>query len=269
MAPERNIRLTAAYDGTDFSGWQRQKHGRSVQGEIERALEILHGHPVSLHGAGRTDAGVHAVAQTANFLTDISAIPPGNFVSALNSSLPADVRIMESAEAGADFHARFSARFRRYRYFLKRGEAAYPHERRYCWPVRSRLDLAALNRMAARLSGETDFSSFSSPKDPSLSRFRYVYDASFYPEGNLIVFDISANAFLWKMVRSLVGTMAWLQARDLAPEAFAEILSARDRSAAGPTAPPEGLFLYRVEYPAPGEARPDFASGGAEENDDE
>jgi tRNA pseudouridine38-40 synthase len=266
--PDRNIRLVVAYDGTDFSGWQRQKKDRSVQGDIEDALGRMHGHPVTLIGAGRTDAGVHATGQVANFLTDISSIPAGNFRIALNSMLPRDVRVVASGEATPGFHARFDAWQRRYRYFIRPGGFALPHELRYTWPVQGRPDAAVLNGMASSILGETDFTTFSSPKDPSLSRFRFVHSASFYPEGACLVFDIGANAFLWRMVRSLVGTMVSFALKGLGPEEFRSALEARNRDRAGPTAPPEGLFLEQVMYPAEGKERRNYPGPGRKEDTD-
>lgn len=245
---ERNIRLTVAYDGTDFSGWQRQDGDRSVQGEIETALARMHKHPVTLAGSGRTDAGVHASGQVANFRTDIASIPADRFVPALNTLLPRDVRILRSEEASRDFHARFDAKSRFYRYRLICGRPALPHELRYALQLWRRPDLALLNAYAACLLGETDCSAFASPRDPSLSRHRYVFHARFLAEGDSLVFEIGANAFLWKMVRSIVGTLLNFEERSAPVDAFAGLVESGDHGAAGPTAPPQGLFLHRIDY---------------------
>lgn len=256
MGGTRAIRLVVSYDGTDFGGWQRQKNARSVQEELEKALSKMHGHPVPVTGAGRTDAGVHARGQAAGFFTDIRSIPAEKFVLALNKLLPGDIRILDAADAPEDFHARFDASLRRYRYFTSFGTVRQAQDRRFEWHRRSRPSLAALNAMASVILGERDFSAFASAKDISRSRSRYVSESSFWAEGDRIVYQVAANAFLWRMVRSLVGTMFFLEEETRrgggsAQEAEAEmrrILDSRDRSQAGPTAPPYGLFLWNVEY---------------------
>lgn len=248
MSEQRTIRLLLAYDGTDFSGWQRQERHRSVQGEIEAALEKMHKRPVVLYGSGRTDAGVHAAGQVAHFHSLIASIPADRYSLALNALLPRDCRVLESADASPDFHARFDAKSRTYRYFIVCGRPALPHELRYAWQLWRRPDVARLNAMAAHLLGETDCSTFATPKDPSESRHRYVSRARFHPEGDGLVFEITANAFLWKMVRSVVGSLLHYEESGASPEDFAEVVRSRDRSRAGPTAPPQGLFLWRIDY---------------------
>lgn len=249
----RNIALTVSYDGTNFLGWQKQSEkalgkGRTVQEEIERALAKMHGHEVPLIGSGRTDSGVHAAGQVANFFTDIARIPADRFVPALNSMLPRDVRILESREVPESFHARFGARARTYRYFLYCGAHPMAHEMPYIWHIGRWPDVARLNRMASHLAGEIDCTTFTAAGDQSKTRFRYLYGAQFFPEGERLVFEISANAFLWKMVRSITGTLIHLDEKNLPPEEFARRLNARDRREAGPTAPSDGLFLWNVRY---------------------
>ena len=248
----RSIRLVISYDGTDFGGWQRQKNARSVQEELEKALEKMHGHPVGLTGAGRTDAGVHALGQTAGFFTDIASIPAGKFLPALNQLLPRDIRILAAGDAPPGFHARFDASLRKYRYFILRGEARDAFSQRYAWRVSSQPSIGKLNAMASVILGEHDFSAFASAKDISLSKCRFVQDSSFWFEGEKLVYQVSANAFLWRMVRSLVGTMVFFEPKALDEEEAArlmrDILESCDRKLAGPTAPPQGLFLWNVEY---------------------
>jgi tRNA pseudouridine38-40 synthase len=263
----RNIRLLLAYDGTGFGGWQRQKNARSVQEELERALAAMHGHAVPTAGAGRTDAGVHALGQVANFYTDIAAIAASRFEPALNRLLPPDIRVLRSTEADFDFHARFDARLRRYRYFARCGRTVDPFASRYAHRLVRRPDLSSLNAMCALFLGETDFTTFSSARDQSLSRRRFVSEASFRWEGEALVFEIAANAFLLRMVRSLVGSLFHYEAqaalaaaeegatahegataRELAARLMSCALESRDRGLAGPTAPAKGLFLWNVEY---------------------
>ena len=244
----RTIKLLIAYDGTDFCGWQRQEGARTVQGVVEGALETMHGHSVALTGAGRTDSGVHAAGQVAHFRTDIDSIQPGRFVPALNGLLPQDARILDASEASADFHARFDARVRTYRYFFICGRHALPHESRYALQLwrHPRIDL--LNAYCRLLLGERDCSIFAGAGDTSKSRSRYISHAAFFTEGTRLVFEISANAFLWKMVRSIAGTFLHYEERDTPPEQLRDIIASGSRGLAGPTLPPHGLFLWKVDY---------------------
>lgn len=244
----RNIRLILAYDGTDFSGWQRQDRTRTVQGVLESALERIHKHHVTLTGSGRTDAGVHADGQVANFYSDIHSIPPDRYVPALNTLLPRDVRILRSEEATTDFHARFDAKWRTYRYRLICGRSAKPWELRYAPQLWRRPQLGLLNSYASRLVGEIDCSLFAAPRETSLSRHRYISQARFHTEGDALIFEISANAFLWKMVRSIVGTLLFLEDRGDDAGFLDELLSSKDHGRCGPSAPPQGLSLWKVEY---------------------
>jgi tRNA pseudouridine38-40 synthase len=244
----RNIRLTLAYDGSDFSGWQRQDNARSVQAELEIALARMHGHPVPTVAAGRTDAGVHAKGQVANFYTDIASIPAPRFLLALNKLMARDLRVLDAIEVGEDFHSRYDARLRRYRYFTACGGPPDPVRLRYAHFLHRRPDLGVLNAMASRLLGETDFSALSSARDESLSRSRFVHEASFRWEGDLLVFEVAANAFLLRMVRSIVGSLFDFEAAGKGADDFAALIASKDRSAAGATAPARGLFLWNVEY---------------------
>lgn len=255
----RNIKLTLAYDGTAFSGWQRQKDCRSVQEELEKALTRMHGRPVTVCGAGRTDSGVHARGQVANFYSSIASIPAARFVPALNSMLPGDLRILKAEDAPEAFHSRFDAKLRRYRYFTVFGPAE-PWQLRNAHQLFRRPDLPTLNAMASRLIGEHDFTSLSSAQDPGLSRSRLIYEASFRwtdsgPAGEALLFEIAANAFLWKMVRSIVGTLLYYESTGKKAADISALLKAEDRSLAGPTAPAKGLFLWNVEYYEPGMRR--------------
>ena len=255
----RNILLKISYDGTDFCGWQRQdKHGneaqRTVQGEIEKALEKIHKTKIALHGSGRTDSGVHAYAQAANFFTPIDSIPAENYVRALNAFLPRDVRILEAREVKEDFDSRFSATSRVYHYFISTDVAVPANLSRYVWQVKNyQPDLERLNHFCQCLRGEIDCASFAASGDESLSTNRYIDGARFFWQedmwgGKLLVFEIEANAFLWKMVRTLTGTLVMLD-RDKKPlDSMEKILAAKNRVSAGVTAPPTGLFLYKIKF---------------------
>lgn len=257
----RNILLTLSYDGTDFCGWQRQdfksadgtkpKYVRTVQAEIEKALEKVLKVPTKLYGSGRTDSGVHAQGQAANFFSPIDSMPPEKYVYALNAFLPHDIRINESKEVPEDFNARFSATSRTYRYFIHCGQSPLASEMRYVWPIHRYPDLRVLNEMASHLRGEIDCATFAAAGDQSLSTFRYLDNAVFYPDptnGERIVFEISANAFLWKMVRSITGSLIAFEKAGRDGDYFKKVLESKNRKMAGATAPAEGLFLWNVAF---------------------
>ena len=244
----RNIRLTLAYDGTEFSGWQVQNNARTVQGDIEEALRRMHDHPVRIQGAGRTDSGVHASGQVGNFFSDLDSIEPSRWHIALNSYLPPDVRALASSEVPETFNARENARQRVYRYYLYTGRVGLPHLRLYCWKIRRRPDLRALNALASVFLGEHDFTTFAAAGDISKSKVRRVDTACFFPEGPFICFKVAASSFVWKMVRSMLGTILEYEQKGSPPAALAEALRAEDRSQAGTSAPARGLFLERVNY---------------------
>lgn len=255
----RNILLTISYDGTSFCGWQRQDRAdngapvRTVQADLENALEKLHGTRITLYGSGRTDSGVHAAAQAANFVSPIDSIPVDRYPAALNSFLPQDVRVMNAAVVPEAFNSRFDATSRVYRYFMFTGDIPSAAQTRYVWTLKHMPDLERLNRMASCLKGEIDCASFAAAGDKSLSTCRYLEQAHFFPQnafpcGNLIVFEIEANAFLWKMVRSITGTLIQLEKKGADAAAFRTILDSHDRRSAGVTAPPQGLFLWQVKF---------------------
>jgi len=245
---DRNIKLTIAYDGTDFLGWQLQKKGRTVQGVMQEGLGRMHGHPVHVMGAGRTDSGVHATGQVVNFHTDIDSITPERFRDAVNAYLPKDVRVLRSEEVGPRFHARRSAKLRIYRYYTVNGPVLLPHLRNFRHWVRRPLDLNRLNEMASVLVGEHDFSCFSAEGDANATKVRSVLVSSFHREGDTFVYTIAATSFLWKMVRTVMGTFLMLEENGLGAPELRRIVESGYRSNAGATAPARGLFLERVLY---------------------
>lgn len=258
---ERTIRLALAYDGTEFYGWQVQQTGRTVQGVLQASLERMHGHPVRVIGAGRTDSGVHATGQVASFISDLDSVPSHRFREAVNSFLPRDVRILESREAPARFHARRSARQRLYRYYISLAPVLLPHLRNYCYWMRRKPNLRVLNEMASRVVGEHDFSAFSADGDANESRVRVVSVSSFHVESGMLVYTIAANSFLWKMVRTIVGTFLELEEQGAGAAEFADVLQSRDHGRAGGTAPARGLFLERVVYDEQTQEGPGPAGG--------
>ena len=243
-----NVMLTLAYDGTDFAGWQVQSAQRTVQGVLEAALARMLDRPVRVRAAGRTDAGVHALGQVASFSAPIS-FPPERWAVAVNSYLPPDVRVLAARPVAAQFDARRSARARAYRYQLTSGEVGWPHLRRYCYHVRHPLDLRHLNRAAGYLVGEHDFTAFAAAGDSSRCKVRRVLSAAFFPGTPCVVFRIVATSFLWKMVRSIVGTLLELAVMEAPAADVRRLIEARRRADVGQTAPARGLFLERVWYP--------------------
>ncbi len=252
-----NVHLTISYDGTDFCGWQRQDKSnngrpvRTVQGELEKALGKMLKADVKLYGSGRTDSGVHAFGQSANFESPVEDIPVENYIRALNGLLPADIRIVGCRYEDEKFNSRFSATSRIYRYFIQAVNPPFAHESRYRWHVAHRPDINRLNAMCSCLKGEIDCATFAAAGDASLSTMRYIEDAHFYwqdEERGLLVFQIEANAFLWKMVRSITGTLIECDKKGFAPVEFERILKSCDRSQALTTAPASGLFLYRIVF---------------------
>ncbi|MBI4644337.1 MAG: tRNA pseudouridine(38-40) synthase TruA [Deltaproteobacteria bacterium] len=244
----RNIRLLLEYDGAGYHGWQRQKNALTIQEVVEKALAKLIGEPVKLLGSGRTDAGVHAWGQVANFHT-ASHIPLKAFHAGLNSLLPRDIAVLDAAEAPADFHARKSARAKTYEYRILNRKEPSPLNRRYAWLVRQTLDLEAMAQAAAMLLGEHDFSAFRASGGSPGHAVRQILAAAWHQgaEGSLR-FSITANGFLRGMVRSLVGTMVEIGQGKRPPEDLSGLLASGDRSGAGATAPAHGLFLVEVVY---------------------
>ena len=242
-----NIKLTVAYDGTSYCGWQIQNDDDTIQGRLEKALEKLHGHPVKITGAGRTDSGVHARGQCANFITDM-AMPVEKFREALNSLLPPDIRIMKSEAVSDTFHARYDATERIYKYYILPRALSYPWLERYSLTVKSALDINRLNALVSPLVGFHSFASFASVMEDGYPMERTVSSAVFYQSHGYTVFKISADGFLRRMVRSIVGTVLELYEKGENGLALNAVLEAQDRSAAGACAPAKGLFLDQVIY---------------------
>jgi tRNA pseudouridine38-40 synthase len=248
MAPHRNIRLTLEYDGTRYHGWQRQKNALSIQEVIETALARITGEAVRLIGSGRTDAGVHALGQVANFITE-SAVPWRAFLYGLNSLLPTDIAVLAAEEAPLPFHARYNALAKTYEYrILNRPVRSPLSHLQACW-LPGPLDVAAMAEAAQALPGEHDFLAFRAAGSRPGQAVRRVREAVWrsLPD-NRLHFTVTANGFLRGMVRSLVGTMVEIGKGKYPPEYLGEVMERRDRRLAGPTAPPQGLFLVRVEY---------------------
>ena len=244
----RTILLILEYDGTSFAGWQLQPNGRSVQGEVEAALERLLGEPVRVQSAGRTDAGVHARAMPVHFRT-IRALPLSAFRDGLNCLLPDDVAVREAREMPADFHARFQAAGKWYRYTIDRRSVRSPLAGRSSWLVRGALDLEAMRRAAALLVGEHDFGAFRASGCAARETVRLLESVELIEDGDFLHIDVRGNGFLRNMVRLLTGTLVEI-GRGKRPVADIPRLLAREPGIrAGVNAPPQGLCLMEVSYP--------------------
>jgi tRNA pseudouridine38-40 synthase len=245
---ERNVVLVLEYDGTRYHGFQVQAGNLpTIQGELERAIEQITGLRARISGAGRTDRGVHASGQVANFYTG-SALSTGVLRRALNAVLPPDIAVISAAEAPSNFHARFSARSREYRYTIVNRPARSPLMRHFAYHLARPLDVAAMAEAARELVGEHDFASFAGGSEEVESTVRNVLSADCQREGERVYVDIEANAFLPHMVRNIVGTLLLIGIGKLEMDGFRQIFAARQRREAGPTAPAHGLCLTRVNY---------------------
>ena len=248
----RNLKLILAYDGSEFAGWQVQPDTATIQGSLASAIARITGETVLPQGSGRTDAGVHAMAQVATFATE-SSVPTGNFLKALNDILPPSVRVLEVEEAAADFHARKSARSKTYRYRILRAGICSPFLARYVWHYPYPLNEQAMIQAARLVEGEHDFTSFAAVdpergRESPVSNVRQIFSSNWERQDDELVYTVRGSGFLHHMVRNLVGTFILVGKGTLHHEDITRILQARNRSAAGATAPPNGLYLVKVEY---------------------
>ena len=257
----RNLKLILSYDGAEFSGWQVQPDAVTVQGTLASAIGRVSGEKVLPQGSGRTDAGVHAQAQVVTFVTE-SSVPTKNFLKALNDVLPTSVRVLDVAEVPADFHARHSAKAKTYRYRIYREAICPPFLARYVWHFPYPLNELAMARAAALVIGKHDFTSFAavdpergrdrSPEqvseDEPPSNVREIFSSSWQRDREEFIYTVRGSGFLHHMVRNLVGTFILVGKGTLQIEDVTRILHARNRSAAGATAPASGLYLVNVEY---------------------
>jgi tRNA pseudouridine38-40 synthase len=248
------FKVTLAYDGTDYVGWQRQANGVSIQSLVEDALRVLDGRDVRVTGAGRTDAGVHALGQVAAFTIE-RTLSCDAVLRALNAHLPDAIRVLVADEAAPTFHPRFGARMKTYRYRIWNGDVFSPFERRYAWHLTGTLDLDAMQAAARLVEGRHDFAAFQASGGSATTSEREVFSSRFdcespspHPQSPLLVYDISGSGFLRHMVRNIVGSLVEVGRGRRPPGWIGDLLALRDRTAAGPTAPAVGLFLVNVEY---------------------
>jgi tRNA pseudouridine38-40 synthase len=251
LTAARRVRLVLEYDGTALSGWQRQDNGPTVQGHLEEALARMTGAPTAVTGASRTDAGVHALGQVAHFDTD-GRIPLHGFRLGLNSHLPPSIAVVAADEVAADFHARFSAVGKHYRYAILTRSSRSPIQARFAWHrAGPRLDLGAMRDAARHLVGERDFSAMRAAGCTARTATRRVDQIAIgEPSPGRLELDVRGNAFLRNMVRIMVGTLVDVGEGRFTPAQVGEIMASRDRTRAGQTAPAHGLCLVEVMYAA-------------------
>ena len=245
---EKTFKIIIEYDGTDFHGWQKQKNDRTIQADIESALSTMTGEEVVVHGSGRTDAGVHALGQTAHFKCR-TRLGADDFLNGLNSLVDPAIVIHHCEQVETGFHARYDAKSKVYQYRILNRLLPSAVGRQYRWHIRSPLDVAAMQSACVHLIGEHDFKTFEGAGSPRSHTVRHVLRADLMVlQDDLLVFEIEANGFLRYMVRSIVGTLVEVGKGKIGPEEFKQRLLSKDRSKAGVTAPPNGLFLKTVTY---------------------
>lgn len=254
MTPEpqpgasRNIRLVLAYDGTPYLGWQVQPQGPTVQSVLEAALERITGEAAAVKGSGRTDAGVHALGQVANFHTK-ARLPPGAFVAALNSVLPPTIAVLGADEVAPGFDAQFSAVEKLYRYRVFNSRTRSPFELMRSWQCTALLNIESMSSAASHLLGYHDFSTFRASGCVATSPVRNLSRCDVYQQDAFVIFELKADGFLRHMVRNIVGTLIDIGRGRFPQDRMPAILTARDRRQGGITAPPHGLYLVKVSYP--------------------
>lgn len=243
----KNIKLLIEYEGTNYSGWQKQRRRNTIQEEIERAIKKVTGEKVKLIASGRTDKGVHAKGQVANFRTH-STIPGENYKFALNIKLPEDIKILESCEVDIDFHARFCAKNKRYKYIIYNGKMPRPLYRNFSYHVNWDLDIDEMRDSLKYFIGYHDFESFKGPKTDTDTTMRTIYNIELQTYEELIEITIEGKSFLRNMVRIIVGTIIYIGMGRINKEDLPGIIKGKNRVLAGPTAPGQGLFLEKVYY---------------------
>ena len=243
----RYLKLIVAYDGTNYNGFQRQKNGVGVQQVLEQALSELCGEKILLKAAGRTDAGVHALGQVISFATE-ATIPAENISRAIRYLLPGDIVVCKGEEVTKDFHARYSAKEKTYKYKIIRTPIVDPCLRNYSWEIKEELDLPAMEKATKYLVGTHDFSAFRNTGSEMTTPVRTIKEAKWKKQGKEYTFTITGNSFLYRMVRNLVGCLVKVGKGKITPEQFQKILAGKDRKAVGMAAPAQGLYLVKVTY---------------------
>ena len=246
--PDRNIKITLQYDGSRYDGWQKQGNtDKTIQGKLEQILEKMAGQTVEVHGSGRTDAGVHAWGQVANFHTE-SDMSTEEIMAYCNRYLPEDIRVIDAKEVPERFHSRLSAVRKTYAYYVETADRKCVFERKYVYGLGRELDIPAMEKAAGYLLGEHDFKSFCSNKRMKKSTVRRMDQIGIHTDGTKVVFTYTGNGFLYNMIRILVGTLLSVSEGELSVSEIPEILAARNRIYAGRTVQPYGLYLHEVFY---------------------
>ncbi len=243
----RNIKLIIEYDGKSFNGWQKQPTKLNIQGEIEKAIEEITGEKVDLTASGRTDAGVHSLGQTANFKTD-SQIPIEKIAKAINSKLKKSIVIKSAEEVDEKFHSRYSVKSKTYRYIINNSENGTAIYRGLEYHIPMKLDVKKMQEAVKFFEGEHDFKGFKASGTSSKSSIRTIYKGEVKQEGERIIIEVTGNGFLYNMVRIIAGTLVDVGLEKIKPEEISEIIESKDRTKAGKTLPPHGLYLLKVEY---------------------
>lgn len=243
----RNIKLTIEYDGKDFNGWQKQPNKLNIQGEIERAIELITGEQVDLTASGRTDAGVHALAQVANFKTN-STLPIEKFAVAINSKLKKSIRIQKAEEVNERFHSRYNCKQKTYRYIINNSEQGSAIYRNLEYYVPVKLNVEEMKKAIKYFEGEHDFKGFKASGTSSKSSVRTIYKTNIIEDGERIKIELTGNGFLYNMVRIISGTLVDVGLGKIKPEEITSIIESKDRTRAGKTLPPYALYLVKVEY---------------------
>ena len=243
----KNIQMIIAYKGTHYAGWQRQPNVLTIEEALTGAIEAITGETVTLYGSGRTDAGVHALGQSANFHTE-SRVPPERFAAALNTKLPEDIRVLSSCEAPEGFHSRYLAKGKVYTYQLDLNPVSSPFYAEYSWHINYPVDVSRMKAASAAFLGEHDFRGFMAAGSSVRGTVRTVRAITFEQDGALLRMTYTGNGFLYNMVRIMTGTLAEIGVGRIKAEALPGIIASCDRKQAGMTAPPQGLFLREVLY---------------------
>lgn len=261
MIESKNIKIIIAYDGTNYFGWQKQKDKRTIQGIIEEKIRIIAGdRSIKINGSGRTDSGVHAIGQVANFHTS-SNLPVDKWLTVLNNELPEDIRIIHARQVNDNFHARYSAKSKLYKYYVMTGNSIgknnnyslrYVFFKNYCYFLNKKLDIDRMNKTARYLVGYHDFSSLSclnkKKSERKANRTRKIISLNIVKKNKLVCFSIEANAFLYKMVRIIVGTLIDFSVNEREPEEIVQIIKDKNNLKSGKVVPSNGLYLMKVRY---------------------
>ena len=243
----KNIRLTIEYDGKDFNGWQKQPNKLNIQGEIERAIEEITGEKVDLIASGRTDAGVHALAQMANFKTN-SNLPVEKYPIALNTKLKKSIRIQKAEEVEENFHSRYHCKKKTYRYIINNSKYGSSIYRNLEYFIPNKLNVEKMQEAVKYFEGEHDFKAFKASGTSSKSSVRIIYKTKVEKQGDRIIIELTGNGFLYNMVRIIAGTLVEVGLEKIEPNEIPEIIEKGERERAGKTLPPQGLYLVKVEY---------------------